>query len=66
MTVKELISKLSEADPDLPVIFGDTWGQTWPVNDLVVDYLTNMETDEEVECLIFTEQDLSQTKLAVE
>ena len=59
MTVAELIAKLSEMNQNLEVCFSETYGQTWPIRDLVPEYLTNLETDEEQEYLILTEQVLA-------
>ena len=58
MTIQELIDKLPEFNPELEVVFADAWGQTWPVNSIVIDYLTNIETDEETIYLVLTDQEL--------
>jgi hypothetical protein len=60
MTVGELVKVLNNLDPELPVVFQDAWGQSWGVEDMVVDSLTDMETDLYVECAILVDRKLAE------
>lgn len=60
MTVRELVKLLVDLDPELPVVFQDDHGQTWPVEDMVDDTLTDMLTDEEVKCAILVDRKLAE------
>lgn len=60
MTVKELMKALIELDPNMPVVFQDDHGMTWKVEDMVQDNLTNMLTDEDVECAILVDRKLAE------
>lgn len=59
LTVGNLIQRLSDLDPDMPVLFQDDHGATTHVRDMVDDYLTNLETDEKIVCAILLDYKLS-------
>lgn len=60
MTVGQLIEQLKSIDPELPAVFQDDWGKTWGIEDIAIDSLTNMETDEFVECAILLDRVLTE------